>query len=247
VFDDAEINSLADADGTLHVTFFSNRLAVLDPTTGAYDLFHTSTRDGKTWAPLRLIRTQERGGWPRGLCSLLRGPDDKCWIFWRNRAGSAARFEDIADITPITFEKPVQGSCMTPHVVFHDGRFHMTFDTMMDNIYYSDSTNGQRWSTPVPLLSADSRGPTLRNIGLIELDQGRLAALYNSNGTRLRLFSENPAKVADSIRIVRENCSRPLTLPDGRVILLPTGTCPWMLQATPADLKAWADDASKTR
>jgi hypothetical protein len=163
VFGNVAPGTFRDADGTVWLAYFSNRLNVQSTySTAGYSLWITSTRDGKVWTPPRKIEIQSIDGSPLDPPCLLAGPDGSRWIFCRNFAGSAGTLDRITRLERM--ELPIVNGNrlnMWNFQVFHDGRrFHMVCDDFGNGIYHLTSTRGTDWAEPHLLVAKAGRTET---------------------------------------------------------------------------------------
>ena len=247
VFDNIEPASFRTPDGTIYLTFFSNRLSPQSVSSAGYHLWLTSTRDGKTWAPIRRIEIGSLGGWPASSASMVTGPSGKQWIFWRDMAGSAKTLDGVEELTPIQVQgRNIHGkevNLWNVHVVVDNRKqFRMVCDDFGEAICHLTSADGRSWSQPQPLVKRKEkdRGPSLTDQQLI-LIGGKEFLLYG--GTYLLELDMKADAVFFGEGIKVSSYLAPLAgaraFCKGDEVFVMTGTeTTWMLRAKLKDILA---------
>jgi len=244
VFENICPATLTDADGTVHLAFFSKRISLMDTGTGGYRLWLTSTRDGRTWQRLRPVSVAgEISGSPLGGIHMFRGPDGEYRIFWRHYAAAGKSVADIRTLRAINISRG-QLQLWNPHVTAgENGLFHVVFDSFGQGIYHATSKDAENWSPPAALVEAKD-GQSTRNPQLF-LAKGKAALLYEQNDgaylIRLRLGDKaQPPREGVKItnHVVPLSGSRATITPAGEVLLLAGGDTSWLLRAKLQDVLA---------
>jgi len=240
VFDNIAPGTYGDADGSVWLAFFSNRLNLQTSSSAGYTLWITNTRDGNTWAVPRRIEVQTIEGWPLNPPAMLAAPDGSRWIFCRNRAASADSLDRITRLERM--ELPAvngnQLNMWNPQI-FHDGkRFHLACDNFGDGIYHMTSTSGMNWTEP-HLLVAKIEGAETGRPQLIRAGE-RWLLLYAGGGTwclETVDLGGNPFPAGQGMKVssglVPLAGVKPL-LADGKVFFIAGENTAWLLEA---DLK----------
>ncbi|MBM4033476.1 MAG: hypothetical protein FJ291_17070 [Planctomycetes bacterium] len=236
-------------DGTLWLAYFNNRLDWPPWSTGGYQLWLTSSRDGRDWSrprpvlvtvpTIRVAFWREFGtigGSPCGAAEFIEGPNGRHWLFWRTYVASADTPEGIREFQPIQFEGGGKLDSRTVHPAIDSaGRLHVVFNSWREGLCYSTSPDGQKWSAPAPLDVAKPGG-MFEGAQLI-LDGPRAALLYEAlNGTWLCRGVLDPAPKFDPpVKITNHPIpargSRACVTPDGQVTILTGDDTIWLLQA----------------
>ena len=245
VFDNIEPATFRAADGSIYVAFFSNRLSPQTSSTAGYHLWLTRTRDGRTWAPIRRIEIGPLGGWPLSSPSLCTGPDGKHWLFWRDRAGSGKRLEDVAELTPIHMP-PVKGRkpSLRNVCVTRDGkRFDMVCDDFGRAVCHLTSGDGRTWSRPRTLVRKVGGGPGPTDPQLIRVGERML--LLHAGAYLLAVDPKGdavPAGHGIKVACHLTQLGGARVFREGDEVLLLAGTqTTWLLRAKLNDLLAAAD------
>lgn len=247
VFDNIEPSTFRTPDGTIYLTFFSNRLSPQSFSSAGYHLWLTSTRDGKVWAPIRRIEIGSLGGWPASSASMVVGPKGKQWIFWRDKAGAGVTLDDVQELTPIEVRgREINGksvNLMNVHVVMNDRkRFRMVCDDFGEAIYHLSSKDGLHWGNPRLLVDrkTKNRGASLTEQQLI-MTGGKEFLLYGG-GYLLELNPKADAVfVGEGIMVSTHLASLAgsRAFCKGDEIFVMTGTeTTWMLRAKIKDILA---------
>jgi len=239
VFDNVEPATFADADGTVWLAYFSNRLAFQESSTSGYGLWITGTRDGKAWSPIRPISVGRVSGLPIGGLCMLRGPGGKAWIFGQKSAGAGESFGDIQELRPIVLKDVDDGAIFprNPHVtVDANKRFHMAFHGGPEGIYYSTSDNGLEWEKPGLVVKRDPNADP-EDPQLIRAKDGALLLYSCLKGSFILPvdLSGKPAQAATGLKITNYEVplggSRISMDGDGRVFIIAGENTTWLLQA----------------
>ena len=232
---------LTDTDGTVHLAYFSNRLHLETSSSAGYLMWLTSSKDGRTWSPPRVVQTGSPAGWPLGSSQMLRTGDGRYWIFWRRHAASGKSLADIRRLSRIKMDVPGDVNPWSPHVALDDkGGMHMVFDNFRRGIDHSVSADGTKWSAPKLLLPADS--PQGQHPQLI-VRGGRAALIYETNeGAFLRSMALKTGKLGPAVKITNHVVplagSRLTVTPDGQVVILAGTDTVWVLRAPLEDVLA---------
>ncbi len=247
VFDNIEPVTFRAPDGTIYLTFFSNRLSPQSVSSAGYHLWLTSTRDGQVWAPIRRIEIGRMGGWPASSASMVVGPKGKQWIFWRDKVGSAETLDDVQELTPIQVKgRMINGkkvNLWNVHVVVDDRKqFRMVCDDFGEAIYHLSSADGRSWAQPQVLVERKEkdRGPSLTDQQLI-LTGGKEFLLYGGAYLLELDLKAGPVTAGEGIKVschlaplagARAFCHR-------NEIFVMTGTeTTWLLRAKLKDILA---------
>jgi len=232
---------LADAEGTIWLAWFSNRLHLETLSSGGYRLFLASSRDGRTWSRPRPIRVHPSGGWPMGGVQMLRDPQGRCRMFWRRYAGSADTVDGITELQSMDMPVPEGRDVWNPHVsIDGQGRFHMVFDNFGRGLWYSTSDRGERWSKPVELLPEEEGGGISH--GQLVIGGERVALIYETNkGAWLRRGSlADLSALAEPVKITHHviplSGARLHPAGDGEVALLAGQDTVWLLRGKIEDV-----------
>jgi len=244
VFDNIAPALLADADGTLHLAYFSNRLHLETSGAAGYLMWLTSSKDGRAWSAPRIMQTDPHDVWPLGAAQMLRTGDGRCWIFWRNYVASGKSLTDIRRLSPIKMDVPDGVFPCSPHVTFDaKGQMHMVFDSSGRGIYHSVSADGAKWSAPKLLLpAAGPKGERVSHPQLI-VRGGRAALIYETKkGGFLRSMALKTGELGPAVKITNHvvplSGSRLTVTPDGQVVILAGADTVRVLQAPLEDVLA---------
>ena len=242
-FDEVSPTVATTKDGTVWVAYFSKRISLFDLGSAGYRLWLTSTRDGKTWAPIRPVQIDSVDGWPLSAPQLIETRQGRCELLWRNYEGSGKGFNDIRELTPIEVEgdNKAANTWRNPHVVEDaNGFLHMVFDNSGREIFHATSRDGRKWGKPEVLVEpAPNR--FLHNPQLVSgADRFCLLWYQNDGGYLARARFGHPLIGSqEAVRItshtVDNGCAIVLT-DNGQVILLVGGETSWLLRAELEDL-----------
>ncbi len=236
-------------DGALWLAYLNNRLDWPPSDTGGYQLWLTTSRDGRDWSrpkPVMVRNPSVRtafwrefgslGGWPWGAAEFVEGPDGRRWLFWRNYVASLDEPDGTCELRPIQFEGGGKPEPRGLHPAIDSaGRFHLLLSTWPGGLCYSTSPDGQKWSAPAPL-DVGKAGATIEMAQLL-LDGPRAALLYEAlNGTWLCRGTLEPAPKFDppvkiTNHVIPAQGSRACVTPDGQVTLLAGDDTVWFLRA----------------
>lgn len=228
---------LADEKGNVHLTYFSNRL-YLDgfESSAGYRMWMARSRDGRSWSAPRPIPAGVIGGWPINPVCMLRGPKGRHWMFWGDRAASAATPADIAELRPAGLPKVANLHVCNTHVAIDPtGRMHMVFDNFGRGIHYTHSANGADWAMPI-CLAQKIPGRSVSH-GQLILHRGRARLIYSRSGGAYLcpMVLGERAKLAPAVKIANHvvplNGSRACLTPDGRAVLFAGTDTVWALAA----------------
>jgi tetratricopeptide (TPR) repeat protein len=165
-----------DGDGTLWLTYFSNRLDLDRLNTGGYRLFVTPR-------PL----TTSTDGWPPGSVQMMSGPDGKFWMFHRLMAATADSPVEVKEFVPLPIagDDSLAGHARHPHATFAaDGRVHLVWDHFGQKLMYARRGKGGGWSAAVELTKAGQNAAASHPRLL--LDGERVVLVYEKSGAWLR-------------------------------------------------------------
>ena len=235
---------LADADGTVHMAYFSNRLHLESSSSAGYLMWLTSSKDGRRWSAPRVVQRGSYGGWPLGAAQMLRMSNLRYLIFWRQFVASGKSLADIRRLSQIKMNVPDGVLTCNPHVTFDAKRqMHMVFDNFSRGIYHSVSADGTKWSAPKPLLPRDGpEGQGTSHPQLI-IRGGRAALMYETlKGGFLRSMALKTGKLGPVVKITHNviplSGSRLRVTPDGQVVILAGADTVWVLRAPLKDVLA---------
>ncbi|MBM4041396.1 MAG: exo-alpha-sialidase [Planctomycetes bacterium] len=249
IFDNIEPTLHLDSKGTLWLAYFSNRLTWAPLAGASYQLWLSSSRDGREWSRprpvlitldgIRTVFWREFGsiaGASCGAAQLVEGPGGRHWLFWREFVCSADAPEKLSELRRIQFEGARTPSIGSAHVAADPaGRLHMVFSGGREGLAYATSADGQQWSAPRPL-GIEAPPQNLTGAQLL-LDGTRAVLICESlSGAWLSRGSLDPTpKFEPPIKIsnhVIPLCgSRACVTPDGQVALLVGGGSAWFLRA----------------
>ncbi|MCY2932429.1 MAG: hypothetical protein NTV86_23625 [Planctomycetota bacterium] len=250
IFSNLAPSTFAAADGKVWLAYFSNRLSLLNRSTGGYQLWITNTPDGKAWSPPRKIDIQTVDGWPLNPPVMLADQTGVTWLFSRNYAGSVAAGETLdklASLQPMTKstfgEKTLNVWNFQVACEGADG-FRMVFDDFGAGIYPMAFRKGLAWEAP-RLLVKDASGKADNHAGQIShpcliRGNGRAMLLYSLNeGAYLSPIDLAGAAITAGEGVKIANYVVPLAarssiVYEGRIYLVAGETSPWLLEA---DLK----------
>ncbi|HUW58292.1 MAG TPA: hypothetical protein VMZ92_16765 [Planctomycetota bacterium] len=244
VFQNIAPATLTDADGTVWLAFFSDRISLMKADTGGYTLWLTSTRDGGSWTPPRPVAVGQVGGWPLGAVHMFRDKAGRHWVFWREDAASGQAMTDIRRLDPVSIEH--EGGkrlhVWNPHVtVDDDGLYHMVFDNFGRGIYHTTSKDGWNWTLP-KLLVEEMPGRPVRGPQLI-LRGARAVLMYETTAGAYVVparLEGPPHKPWEGMKITNHviplGGARLTLTDDGRVLLLAGADTSWLLSTTLRDL-----------
>ena len=250
VFDNICPATITAQDGTVWLAFFSKRLSLTDTSTGGYQLWLTSTRDGQQWNRLKPVSIGTVGGWPLGAVHMLQDLDGSYRIFWRNYSAQAKSLADIQELRPINVDlkREKQLHLWNPYVLADEkGLFHMVFDSFGTGIYHSTSKDGSNWAVPTALVVPETR-QNIKNPQLI-LSKGKALLIYERNDGAYILpvrLGGAAAKLDKSLKITSHVIplwgSRLRLTKDGDLLLLAGSDTTWLLRAKLKELFAtWAE------
>jgi len=253
IFENIAPAAIAAADGTVWVAFLSRRLSLRGSGSAGYRMFLTGTRDGRTWTPLRPVALGTDASSGMGGIHMLRAPDGRHWIFWRDRAAAAKSIADIRELSPIHMasadDQRSSAYVYNPHVtVDGKGLFHMVFDSVKEGAHesprvcHSTSRDGTTWSAPTVILEGFPPGNSA--MPQLILAGGKAAVIYESRGAYLTpiRFDGPPVKAGRGVKIVGGpmglHGSRATLTKKGEVLLLAGQDTSWLLRAKLKDLLA---------
>lgn len=240
----------ADGKGSLWLACFSDRLRSATVGTGGYTLWLRRSQDGRTWSLPRPVRIelgedprrppwldyQAIGGSPWGAVHLTRGPDGRCWLFWRDRIGSGPSPDRLEPLRQYRLEGARLTNTSSPHVTIDArGRFHMVFLDHRRGICYAASADGRQWTAPVSIVEG-VRASSYGSVQLV-LDRERAALLYSDTKGgwwRRGTLEPKPAfgpPVKITNHVIPPCGSRACVTPDGTVALLTGSDTVWLLTA----------------
>ena len=245
-----------DAEGTLWLAYFSDRLRNAFTGTGGYNLWVRRSRDGRTWSPPKPVAVegtqpagpgrgsgrspwrdfQSLGGWPWGAIDLTQAPDGRHWLFWRGYVGCGAAPDQLGPLRKLAIEGVRLTNASSPHVTFDaGGRLHLDFSDRRLCICYATSADGERWAGPVTLCELGKAGHAPQ--AQLVLDGERAALLYGGTGAGFlrRGVLEPEPRFGPAIQITNHviptNGSRAWVGRDGEVRLLAGKDTVWLLRA----------------
>jgi hypothetical protein len=184
---------------------------------------------------------------PEGPPQMLEGPDGRCWIFWRQYAGSAALFDEIRELASVVLTGVPDGAGPTEAAVAadSDGLFHMAFASYEHGIGYTTSKDGATWSeVTFPVNKSPKFGV---NHPRLIVGDGKVLVLFQCQGGWLLPIRPGgkPVDPDSGLRItgtvVSLYGSRPFITEDGEVLLLAGADTSWLLRAKLKDLLALCD------
>jgi len=243
IFENLKPSLLAASDGTVWLLYLSKRLSLPDWSSAGYSLWLTSTRDGRTWTPLRAVSAPGIGDMFTGP-QMLQRRDGTCWVFWHDCVASAKSFAEIRELGRFTLAQPagehvgVSAEC----VVEDDAALlHMVFTCNGHEVFHATSRDGLTWEATKRVLTL---GPDAFLNHPKAVFQGSQAALFFSLSDGSYVV---PLRL-DGRMLTRKDCvkitnhvipmedSPPMLTKDGDVLLVVGKETPWLLRAKLKDL-----------
>lgn len=233
---------LVDHEGTIWLAWFSNRLMPMSEDTHARHLWLAHSTDAVEWsAPRPILCAETYRDVPQSRMRMVRAPDGRYGLLWRQYAAWGASPADLATLEPCGIPVDRRQTCATPHLVFDaEGRWHLAYGGSRSIIWYTSSANGQQWDEPVELLARE-RGERGDHPFLL-LRDGRMALLYHGTSpVFLQHFDpEYVVSIDDRVQVLSQNL--PPTdvtfrrTSDGRIVGLVGRDMLWWVEASEEDL-----------
>lgn len=250
VFANIEPGTFADAEGTVWIAFLTNRLHLQESNSASYGMWLTSTRDGKTFTPIRVIsrRAAQTGGWPHGAPRLLRTKHGRARLYWKDQCADANSFEELREFETIDIGDPDPRAPRSGHISLDaEGRFHIVFRSRK-LVRHAVSDDGRTWGKPAVIHEAQAPyGPEYPQ--LIHTPAGAALVYSASSGAYivpvdLTHASGNEAgREADSAiqftnHVIPLAGSRAGLTPEGKLFVLVGRDTTWLLRADAKDITA---------
>ena len=236
IFADVSPAILTARNGTVYLAYFSQRLYLLDLSTAGYQLWVTSTRDGRKWSFLKPIPIAGAvDGWPIGAVQMLEGPDGRARIYWRHYAAVGKSIAEAPQLSPTNVIGGRPGiHPWNPHVsVDARGLYHLVFGDFGQGIYHTTSKDGLDWAVPAALV----QGGRAANPQLIHARGRALLLCERNDGAYLAptQLDRRPGRVGRAVKITNHVVplagARVAMTPDGEAVLLAGGNTTWLLRA----------------
>lgn len=202
--------AMREGDGTLWLTWFANPFSLQPRSSGGYQLWITSTRDGRAWTPVRTIACDSGSGWPPGKLQWLKMGEGRFRLSWRAVAGTAESPAAIRALSPLTI-KPFEAPWpMDPWVVpAAGGGLEMVYQENTKGLAYAAAADGVTWSDPALILRTVPNRTTPGSPQLFQ-ERGRRAIFYQHDGISwmMRGGGERAGEWAAPVRIARPGVER---------------------------------------
>jgi tetratricopeptide (TPR) repeat protein len=197
-------------DGTLWLTWFANPFSLQPRGSGGYQLWISSTRDGRTWTPVRTIACDSGSGWPPGKLHWLKMADGRFRLSWRAVAATGESPSAIRTLSALGIKPFEPGWPMDPWVLQGDGgALKMVYQENTKGLAYAASADGMAWSDPELIVRTV---PNRTTPGAPQLFGGKdgLAIFYQHDGVSWTIggSGEKAGEWSAPVRIARPGVSR---------------------------------------
>jgi hypothetical protein len=225
-----------DKEGSVYLAWFANPFSVHPRSSGGYQVWITSSKDGRTFTAPRTIAA-DTGGWPMGRLQWLATAGGPCRLSWRAAAATADSPGHLAGFEAVkmkAFERPWP---MDPFVTQDGGgRFYMVFQENLKGLAFSTSEDGATWADPV-LLTHTEQGRVSPQAPQLFLDAERYVLMYQEAGASQVSIGRlgAPTELGPAVRVTAPAVTRWIRSGDEIVGFTP-GAAPRRVVATVASL-----------